>query len=135
MRIIDTNVLRNKNKPQKQYEQSMWEKNTFVHLGIVQQVFEKKVMVKLIPSITYDDYDMKKGFAKVNTENPIVSCLLVQELVLNIDDVVVVVFTDLDSRQAIAEIQNGKNKKENFNIGNKAFHNINFGIVINKVII
>lgn len=135
MRITDTNVLRTKNKPQKQYEQSMWEKNAFVQLGIVQEVFEKKVTVKLIPSITYDDYDMKKGFTKVNTVNPIVSCLRVQNMLLNPDDVVVVLFTDLDSREAIENIRNGKNKKENFNAGNKVFHNLNFGIVINKVII
>lgn len=135
MRILDTNIARGRNKTQKQHEQTMWEKNQFVYVGIVQQVFTDNVSVKLIPSVSYDDYDMKAGFKKVNIQNSVVTCLRVQDLTLVEDDVVVVIFTDLDSRQAISEIKRGRNKTENFNTENKTFHNLNFGIVINKIII
>jgi len=135
MRVIDTNILREKNKQQKQYEQSMWEKHAFIYIGVVQKVNDKTVDVRLIPSVSFDDYDMKKGFTKVNTTNPIVNCLRTENLLLEIDDIAVVIFTDLDSRQAIEEIRKGKNKNQNFNVENKKFHNLNFGIVINKIII
>lgn len=135
MRIIDSNIARGRNKSQKQYTQNMWEKTTFIYLGIVQTITEKSATVKLIPSITYEDYDMKAGFNKVNTENQVVTCMRVQGLTLTTGDVAVVVFTDLDSRKAIEDIRRGRNKSENFNVENKLFHNYNFGIIINKIII
>ena len=135
MRIIDQNITRGRNKTQKQYEQSMWEKHAFIYLGIVQSLTEKDAIVKLIPSISYDDYDMKQGFKKVDTINQTVSCMLVQGITFAVDDVVLVAFTDLDSRKAIDAIRKGKNKKENFNVENKNFHDFNFGIIINKIII
>jgi uncharacterized protein YjhX (UPF0386 family) len=134
MRIIDQNINRVRNKSQKQYEQSMWEKHAFIYVGIILSVEEKSATVKLIPSISYDDYDMKRGFTKVDTINQKVSCYRVEGLTLEIDDVVLVVFTDLDSRQTIESIRKGRNKSENFNTDNKIFHDLNFGIIINKVI-
>lgn len=135
MRIIDQRINRERNKTQKQYEQIMWEKLAFVYIGIVQRVYANSVDVKLVPSVSYEDYDMKKGFTKVDVTNPIVNCVLVQGLTLTVNDVVVVIFTDLESRQAIDEIRKGRNKNDNFNTESKKFHNVNFGIVINKIII
>lgn len=134
MRIIDQNINRVRNKSQKQYEQSMWEKHAFVYVGIVLSVEEKSAVVKLIPSISYDDYDMKKGFTKTDTTNQKVSCYRVEGLTIQVNDVVLVVFTDLDSRKTIESIRKGRNKSENFNTDNKIFHDFNFGIIINKVI-
>lgn len=135
MRIMNQTISRGRNKTQKQYELSMWEKHAFIYLGIVQKVEAKSATVKLIPSITYDDYDMKQGFKKVNTINKVVTCLRVEDLVLNVDDVVLVVFTDYDSRKVIREISEGRSKSDNFNIENPIYHDFNFGIIINKVII
>jgi hypothetical protein len=135
MRVIDSNINRGRNKTQKQYEQIMWEKNNFTFIGIVKKIETKSVSVKLIPSISYDDYDMKEGFTKVDITNPLVTCLRVEGLTLQVDDVVVVIFTDLDSRQAILDIRRGRNKQDNFITENKSYHNSNFGIVINKIII
>lgn len=135
MRVIDQNINRGRNKSQKQYEQSMWEKHAFVYFGIVLSVEEKTATVKLIPSISYDDYDMKKGFNKIDVQNQKVNCLRVQNLDIAVNDMVVVVFTDLDSRKAIEEIRQGRSKDINYNTANKMFHDFNFGIIINKVMI
>lgn len=133
MRILDQNINRGRNKTLKQFEQTMWEKNNFVSLGIVQEVLEKDLKVKLIPSISYDDYDMKKGFTKVDVVNDVIDCVSVEGLTLEVDDVVLVVFTDLDSRQTITDLRRGRSKKDNFNTSTKDFHDLNYGIIINKI--
>jgi len=135
MRIYSQSTSRGKNKAQKNSEMTMWEKNHFISLGIIKEVEDNSAKVKLIPSFTYEDYDMKKGFTDIDTANMTVQCLRVEGLALSVDDVVVVVFTDLESIQTIIDIRNGRSKEDNFNASNNSFHNQNSGIIINKVII
>jgi hypothetical protein len=135
IRILDSTLNRGRNKSVKQSEQIMWEKNNFSSIGIVKSVATKTAVVKIIPSITYEEYDMKKGYSDVDTTNKNVTCLRVEGLSLVVDDIVVVIFTDLDSRKAIEAIQRGRSKSDNFNVSNKSFHSCNSGIIINKIII
>lgn len=135
MRIIDPKVNREKNKTLKQYELSMWEKLSFTSLAIVTRLEPNRVDVRLIPSLAYNEYDMKKGFSKTKTPNKVVKCLLSEGLVLNKDDIVLVVFTDLDISEAVREIESGKNVDEEFHTTNTDYHNSNYGIIISKVII
>ena len=135
MRIIDPGINRQRNKTLKQNELAMWEKLSFVSLGIVIKVDDKKASVKLIPSLSYNDYDMKKGFTKINSTNEIVDCLLVEGLSLVDNDIVLVLFTDADSRETIDSIRRGRPLTSNFNYESTVYHNSNFGIVINKIAI
>lgn len=135
MRIPESDILRGRNKTLRQFQRNSDEKRNYTSVAIVLEVFEKKAIVKLIPTLTYTDYNFQEGFNPINTENEVVECLRVEGLNLIKDDVVVVVFTDMDSRQAIKDIAEGRKKSDNFNISHPDFHNSNFGIIINKIII
>lgn len=135
MRVIDQNINRKRNKTLNQFELSMWENTKFISLAIVEGKRNGDVLVKVIPSISYADYDMKTGYSRVSPENDLVSCLIVENLTVEEGDVVLMVFTDMDSRETIEDIRRGRNKKETFSTANTVFHNVNYGIIINKIAI
>lgn len=134
MRIINQNIARQRNKTLNQFALNIQEGFNYASIGIVDKI-EDRVWVRLIPSISYEDYNMKDGFKEVNTPNETISCLIVEGLDLAIDDVVLVLFTDLDSNTPVDQIRRGKNKKELFNVPEGNYHNSNYGVIINKIAI
>lgn len=134
MRIINQNIARQRNKTLNQFALNIQEGFNYASIGIVDKI-EDRVWVRLIPSISYEDYNMKDGFKEVNTPNETISCLIVEGLDLVIDDVVLVLFTDLDSNIPVDQIRRGKNKKEPFNVPEGNYHNSNYGVIINKIAI
>ena len=92
------------------------------------------VTVKIIPSISYRTYDMKLGYKSVYDKNAVVKAIKPFGMTLMKDDLVLVTFTDRDSRKTLSDIIKGKSKASEFREENIEINNINFGIVTTKIL-
>lgn len=139
IRKYDSNTTRKANKQYHQLEKNIMEKNYFNYLAIVlnDDVDGDGYFceVKLIPTVNFKLFTKSNGYAfNDKPEELKVKAFRSQSLTVNNDDVVLVVFTDVNSRRTLRDLIANKNKTEKFIENDQTKHSINFGIIINKIL-
>lgn len=139
-RSYDSNTIRKTNKQYHQLEKNIFEKNYFSYVGIVNELnrgpsrFEDKwCSVQLIPIVNYKVFNRETGYRNIeNTKNGYVDALIPEDMSLSVGDVVLVVFTDVNFKQAVIDILKGASGS--FFETDITKHSPNFGIITNVVI-
>lgn len=135
MRTYDANTRRKTNRQFHQLEKNMFEKNSFSYVAIVTKTIDSMwCNVKLVPSVSFSDFDKNNGYQTTAQTNPIVTALIPADVNVSVDDVVLVIFTDVNSMNTIRDLIRGKNKQLQFIEHDQTKHSINFGIIVNKIL-
>lgn len=133
--VYSRKVSRGGNKQLKFIEEASVSRKNFASVGIVTKLIDDLwIEVKLIPSNGSRNYDMKTGYKAKYRKNSIVKAIKPKEMELAVDNLILITFTDLDSRSAIADYIKGKSSDKEFLIDDTGFHEIDFGIVTTKII-
>lgn len=142
IRTYDSNTRRKANKQYHQVEKNIFEKNYFSYVGIVTEINSGPVgleshwcKVKIIPTIEYKEFQRDRGYSKAIKEtNDIAVAFIPKDMVITIDSVVLIIFTDTNSKQVLIDILKGANKTAKFYEEDLTTHSINFGIITNILI-
>lgn len=141
IRVYDSNTRRKTNKQYHQLEKNILEKNYFSYVGIVKELnqgpqgFESKwCKITIIPTITYKEFDRVQGFSPVSIkqDNEAIALIPVDLLFsIEVGDVVLVIFTDVNFKKAMIDILKGYDRTNNFFETDTSKHSLNFGIITN----
>ena len=139
IRKYDSNTTRKANKQYHQLEKNMMEKNYFNYIAIVlnNDIYGDGYWceVKLIPTVNFKLFTKDEGYAfNDKVEELKVIAFRSQNLTLSNNDVVLVVFTDVNSRRALKDLIANKDKTKKFIENDQTKHSIDFGIIINKIL-
>lgn len=133
--VFSRKVSRGGNKNLKFIEEASVSRKHFASVGVVTKLIDSLwIEVKLIPSNGSRNYDMKKGYKAKYNKNLIVKAIKPQDMILEVGNLILITFTDLDSRQAIADYIKGKSITKEYLIDNTGVHEVDFGIVTTKII-
>ncbi len=139
IRTYDSNTRRKTNKQYHQLEKNILEKNYFSYVGIVKQLndgpspFQSRwCKVNIIPTITFKEFDRTNGYSPaVKEANDVISVFIPDNMTLAVNDVVLVIFTDINFRNAMMDILRGYARTNKFFEKDITKHSMNFGIVTN----
>lgn len=149
IRTYDSNIKRKTNKQFHQLEKNIMEKNYFSYIAIVlNDDFYKDgyyCEVKLVPTINFKEFVKNSSDGHVIREESRVEDLKAIVFkskdvgtILNPikkNDVVLVIFTDVNSRKTLKElIKNKKNKDSKFIETDQTKNSIDFGIIISRLL-
>jgi len=139
IRTYDSNTRRKTNKQYHQLEKNILEKNYFSYVGIVSELnqgpgnFKNRwCKLTLIPTITFKEFDRNDGYApSLREQNDTAFAFIPEGMNLGLKDVVLVIFTDVNFRNAMVDILKGYEKTNKFFEQDITKHSLNFGIVTN----
>jgi len=132
MRTQDSNIVRKTNKQYHQLEKNIFERNHFSSIAVVESVIDTYwCSVKIIPSVGFNQFDLKDGYTQGFVKNAIVKAFMAKDLALVAGDIVLVSFTDMNFRKTIIDIINGKDRFDELIESDQTKHSLNFGIVTN----
>jgi len=146
IRTYDSNIRRKTNKQYHQLEKNMMEKNYFSYVGIVinNDFYGDGIWckVKLVPTINFKEFVKnvpRNSSSYKNREQDRVEELETvafrsQTIDINNNDVVLIIFTDVNTRQVLKDLIGNKSKTSKFIENNQEKHSIDFGIIINKLL-
>lgn len=147
--IYNRNIDRKKYKTLSQVEQNVL-KNYFAQIGYVEEVDNDKAIVILIPSVPersldlYDDNSYKNTSYKGGLQrNPIeakynyntkIKAVVPVNMDVRKDDIVLIIFTDIDFRSTLEEIKkSGLRSNNHYKKDSVIRHSHEFGIITNVV--
>lgn len=141
IRTYDSNTRRKVNKQYHQLEKNILEKNHFSYIGIVQELNQGEgkfkdrwCKVKIVPTIAFKEFDRETGFTPtVKEKNEIATAFIPKDMPIALGDIVLVVFTDVNFKNAMLDILKGYNKDNTFIEKDITQHSINFGVITNRL--
>jgi hypothetical protein len=93
--------------------------------------------LKLVPTINFKEFTKDSGYTQ-REDNRVEELETIafrsQSVNINNNDVVLVIFTDVNSRQTLKDLIASKSKTSKFVETDQQKHSIDFGIVINKIL-
>lgn len=139
IRTYDSNTRRKANKQYHQVEKNILEKNYFSYVAVVKELdqgeapFEKKwCKLSIIPTIEFKEFDRTNGYTpSVREANDTAYAFIPEGMTLAVNDVVLVIFTDVNFRNAMVDILKGYERSNSFFEKDITKHSLNFGIVTN----
>lgn len=141
IRTYDSNIRRKTNKQYHQLEKNIMEKNYFSYVGIIiNNDFYgdgKWCKVKLVPTINFKEFTKDSGYTarqQNRVEDLETIAFRSQSVSVFNNDVVLVIFTDVNTRQTLRDLIDNKSKSSKFVETNQEKHSIDFGIIINKLL-
>lgn len=135
MRTYDSSTRRKLNKPLHQLEKNMFEQNLFSYMGIITEKIDSRwCKVKLVPTISFSEFNKDTGYSSTSTDNPIVRVLIPMGMTVEKDHVVLIIFTDVNFRNTLNDMIKGKQKHLKFIEDDQTKHSINFGIIVNRLL-
>jgi len=134
-RTQDSNILRKTNKQYHQLEKNIFERNHFSSIAIVEEIIDAHwCSVKIIPSVGFNQFEASVGYTQGSVKNAVVKALIPFDITIEAGHIVLIVFTDVNFRNTIANILNGRGLDNDFIESDQTKHSLNFGIITNRVL-
>ena len=134
-RSQDSNISRKANSQYHQLEKNIFEQNHFSSIAVVESVIDEYwCSVRIIPSVGFNQFEASVGYTQGMVKNARVKAFMSMGLNLAAGHVVLVTFTDVDFRQSIIDIINGRNKFFEYTETSQTKNALNFGVITNRLL-